>query len=41
VKGFAVTLILGTIISMFTAVVVSRLCTVVWLRRARPQVLPI
>jgi len=41
VKGFAVTLILGTIISMFTAVVVSRLCTVVWLRRTRPQVLPI
>ncbi len=41
VKGFAVTLILGTIISMFTAVVVSRLCTVVWLRRARPLALPI
>lgn len=41
VKGFAVTLMIGTIISMFTAVVVARLCTVVWLRRARPQELPI
>jgi preprotein translocase subunit SecD len=41
VKGFAITLILGTIISMFTAVVVARLCTVVWLRWKRPQVLPI
>ena len=41
VKGFAVTLILGTVISMFTAVVVTRLFIVAWLRRARPQVLPI
>jgi len=41
VKGFAVTLILGTIISMFTAVVVARLCTVAWLRQMRPQALPI
>ncbi len=41
VKGFALTLILGTIISMFTAVVVARLCTVVWLRWARPKILPI
>lgn len=41
VKGFAVTLILGTIISMFTAVVVARLCTVYWLRWARPTSLPI
>jgi preprotein translocase subunit SecD len=41
VTGFALTLILGTIISMFTAVVVARMCTVFWLRRTRPQVLPI
>jgi protein-export membrane protein SecD len=41
VKGFAVTLIIGTIISMFTAVVVARLCTVTWLRRVKPQSLPI
>jgi protein-export membrane protein SecD len=41
VQGFAVTLGLGTMISMFTAVVVARLCTVVWLRQWRPQALPI
>ena len=41
VKGFAVTLLLGTVISLFTAVVVTRLFVVTWLRRARPQVLPI
>ena len=41
VKGFAVTLILGTVISLFTAVVVTRLLIVTWLRRTRPQVLPI
>ena len=41
VKGFAVTLIIGTVVSMFTAVVVARLCTVIWLQRARPKTLPI
>lgn len=41
VKGFAVTLIIGTIISLFTAIIVTRLLIVVWLRRTRPQVLPI
>jgi preprotein translocase subunit SecD len=41
VKGFAVTLIIGTIISMYTAVVVARMCTVYWLRRTRPSELPI
>jgi preprotein translocase subunit SecD len=41
VKGFAVTLIIGTIVSMFTAVVVARLCTVWWLRWARPTSLPL
>jgi protein-export membrane protein SecD len=41
VKGFAITLIIGTIISMYTAVVVARMCTVYWLRRARPSELPI
>jgi preprotein translocase subunit SecD len=41
VKGFAVTLIIGTVISLFTAVVVTRLLIVTWLRRTRPQVLPI
>jgi preprotein translocase subunit SecD len=41
VKGFAITLIIGTIISMYTAVVVARMCTVAWLRRTRPSELPI
>lgn len=41
VKGFAVTLIIGTVVSMFTAVVVARLCTVIWFQRARPKALPI
>ena len=41
VKGFAVTLIIGTVVSMFTAVVVARLCTVTWLLRTRPKTLPI
>jgi protein-export membrane protein SecD len=41
VKGFAVTLIIGTVVSMFTAVVVARLCTSIWFQRARPKTLPI
>jgi len=41
IKGFAVTLSIGLITSMFTAVMVTRLFVVLWLRRARPQVLPI
>ncbi len=41
VKGFAITLIIGTIISMYTAVVIARMCTVTWLRRVRPSELPI
>jgi len=41
VKGFAVTLIIGTVVSMFTAVMVARLFTVMWVRRVRPQRLPI
>jgi protein-export membrane protein SecD len=41
VKGFAVTLSLGIITSVFTAVVVSRMIIAFWLRRTRPQVLPL
>lgn len=41
VKGFAVTLIIGTVVSMFTAVVVARLCTSIWFQRTRPKTLPI
>lgn len=41
VKGFAVTLGLGILTSMFTAIMVNRLIVVTWLRRARPKTLPI
>ncbi len=41
VKGFAVTLIIGIVASMFTAVVVNKILIVAWLRRLRPSSLPI
>ena len=41
VRGFAVTLAIGIIMSVFTAVVVARLITATWLRRKRPKSLPI
>ena len=41
IKGFAVTLSIGLVTSMFTAVMVTRLFIVLWLRRARPQALPV
>ena len=41
VKGFAVTLGIGIITSMFTAMLVSRYILVWWLRSRRPAVLPI
>ncbi len=41
VKGFAVTLAIGIVTSMFTAVMVTRMVLVTWLRRTRPQELPI
>ena len=41
IKGFAVTLSIGLMTSMFTAVMVTRLFVVLWLRRTRPQVLPV
>jgi len=41
VKGFAVTLSIGIMTSMFTAIMVTRLIVVLWLRRLRPQALPI
>jgi preprotein translocase subunit SecD len=37
VKGFAVTLTIGIISSMFTALLVTRLITVIWLKRRRPK----
>jgi preprotein translocase subunit SecD len=41
IKGFAVTLALGIASSMFTAIMLTRLLVVTWLRRRRPQKLPI
>ena len=41
IKGFAVTLAIGILTSVFTAVTVTRLMLVVWLRRSRPAALPI
>jgi len=41
VRGFAVTLAIGIVMSVFTAVVVARLITATWLRRKRPKSLPI
>ena len=40
VKGFAVTLAIGIFTSVFTAFVVTRWFTVLWLRTARPKQLP-
>lgn len=41
VKGFAVTLAIGILTSMFTAIMLTRLLVAVWLRRTRPASLPI
>jgi protein-export membrane protein SecD len=41
VRGFAVTLTIGILASMFTAVTVTRMMVAYWLRRTRPKVIPI
>lgn len=41
VKGFAVTLSVGIMCSMFSAILLTRLMVVIWLKRKRPSVLPI
>jgi len=41
VKGFAVTLMIGIVTSMFTAIMLTRLMVATWLRRRRPAELPI
>lgn len=41
VKGFAVTLGIGIVTSMFTAMLVSRILLVWWLRKRRPSTLPL
>jgi protein-export membrane protein SecD len=39
VKGFAVTISIGIVTSMFTAIVLVRMLMATWLRRARPKTL--
>ena len=41
VRGFGVTLAIGIVTSMFTSIMVTRLLAVLWLRRRRPQTLPL
>jgi len=41
IKGFAVTLSMGIVSSMFTAIMLTRLMVVIWLRRRRPTTLPL
>jgi preprotein translocase subunit SecD len=41
VRGFAVTLGVGIITSMFSAIMITRLLIATWLRRSRPAMLPI
>lgn len=41
IKGFAVTLTLGIITSIFSALMVTRLLVIIWVRRTRPKVIPI
>jgi preprotein translocase subunit SecD len=41
IRGFGVTLSIGIVTSMFTAIMVTRFMVVLWLRSRRPQALPI
>ncbi len=41
VKGFAVTLSIGVLTSLFSAILVTRLQIVTWLRRTKPKEIPI
>jgi protein-export membrane protein SecD len=41
VKGFAVTLSIGVLTSLFSAILVTRLLIVTWLQRRRPKAVPI
>jgi len=41
IKGFAVTLSLGVLTSLFSAILVTRLQIVTWLRRTKPKLIPI
>lgn len=41
VRGFAVTLCLGTVASLFTAITLTRLIIAFWLRKTRPVTIPL
>ncbi|MGH7047033.1 MAG: protein translocase subunit SecD [Stellaceae bacterium] len=41
IKGFAVTLSIGVLTSLFSAILVTRLLIVTWVRRWKPKVIPI
>ena len=41
IRGFAVTLAIGIVTSMFTAIMLTRLLVVTWLRRTKPAQLPL
>ncbi len=41
VRGFAVTLSIGIVTSLFTAIKLTRLLVVTWLRRTKPDALPL
>lgn len=41
VRGFAVTLSIGIVTSMFTAIMLTRLFVITWLQRTRPRTLPV
>ena len=41
VRGFAVTLSIGIVSSMFAGIMVTRLMVVTWLRRTKPKSIPI
>jgi preprotein translocase subunit SecD len=41
IRGFAVTLSIGIVTSMFTAIMLTRLLVVIWLRRTKPASLPL
>jgi protein-export membrane protein SecD len=41
VKGFAVTLSIGVLTSLFSAILVTRLQIVTWFRRTRPKLIPL
>ncbi len=41
VKGFAVTLSIGVLTSLFSAILVTRLQIVTWVRRLKPKAIPL